>query len=103
MSQQKKKYEAQVQGLRVEVQRLIDELSTQKWDQAAVESQLAVLQKQLQESSSYLSGKAKEVDELKRQIARLESQLEMKAKTIVGLEDQLAYQLKAVQDLVKAI
>lgn len=50
-----------------------------------------------------MSGKAKEVDELKRQIARLESQLEMKAKTIVGLEDQLAYQLKAVQDLVKAI
>ena len=46
---------------------------------------------------------SKEVDELRSQIAGLESELDVKAKTISELEGQLAYQLKAVQDLVKTI
>ena len=36
-------------------------------------------------------------------MADLESELAAKAKTISRLEDQLQYQLKAVQDLVKSI
>ena len=45
----------------------------------------------------------KEADELRIQIAGLESELDVKAKTVSELEGQLAYQLKAVQDLVKTI
>ena len=47
--------------------------------------------------------RARKVDELRSQIAGLESELEVKAKTILKQEGQLAYQWKAVQDLVKAI
>ena len=50
-----------------------------------------VLQKQLQESSSCLSARAREVDELRSQIVGPESELEVKAKTILELEGQLAY------------
>ena len=50
-----------------------------------------------------MSARVKEVDELRSQIAGLESELEVKAKTILDPEGQLAYQLKAVQDLVKTI
>ena len=43
VSQQKENYEVELEGLRAEVQRLTEEMSTCKWEQAAVESQLATL------------------------------------------------------------
>ena len=47
MSQQREKYEVEFEGVKVEVQRLKDELFARKWDQVAAESQLAAMQKQL--------------------------------------------------------
>ena len=94
--QQGERFEVELEGLWIEVQRLTYKLYVQKWDQAAAKSQL-------QESSSFFSTKAMEADELRRQVANLESELAAKAKTITGLEDQIQYQMKAVQDLVKAI
>lgn len=38
VSQQKEKHKAELEGFRAEIKRLTDELSTQKWNQAAVES-----------------------------------------------------------------
>ena len=83
------------------MQRLTDKLS--EWSQAGSESQLAALPRQLVESYSFLSSKAKKASELRCQVADLESKIEVKTKTIVGLADQLQYKLKVMQNLVKTI